>query len=221
MPSALRRLFATILVFCEPIGVRDLWNEFYLLMVDDDPSSSITTDVVRTNRLLNDLKLLLSQHGRRITEFDLLTITARSYERSSMPRIIQDELTIPMDDEELTLVDKLNNNKKFAYNTIMEVIQRKQTMAFFVDGPRGTRKTFLYCALLASLRSDGHIAIATATSGIVATLLSGGRTANSRFKIPLIPEASSTCSIKIERSFHGIRALIQFNSFVFFSIYLN
>ncbi|KAL0007370.1 hypothetical protein SO802_008872 [Lithocarpus litseifolius] len=195
MPSALRRLFATILVFCEPIGVRDLWNEFYLHMVDDYPSSSITTDVVHTNRLLNDLKLLLSQHDRRITEFDLPTITARSNESSSMPRIIQDELTIPMDDEELTLVDKLNNDKKFVYNTIMEVIQHKQTMTFFVDGPGGTGKTFLYRALLASLRSDGHIAIATATFGIVATLLPGGRRAHSRFKIPLIPEASSTCSI--------------------------
>ncbi|XP_075658771.1 uncharacterized protein LOC142628592 [Castanea sativa] len=157
MPSALRRLFATILVFCEPTRVRDLWNEFYLHMVENYPSLSITTDVVCTNRLLNDLKLLLSQHGRRITEFDLLTITATSDESSSMPRIIQDELTIPMDDEELILVDKLNNDKKFAYNTIMEVIQP--------------------------------------TSGIAAILLLGGRTAHSRFKIPLILEASSTCSI--------------------------
>ena len=195
MPSTLRRLFAIILVFCDPTGVQDLWNEFYLHIVDDYPSSSITMDVVHTNRLLNDLKLLLSQHGRRITEFDLLTITATSDESSSIPRIIQDELTIPMDDEELTLVDKLNNDKKFAYNTIMEVIQRKQTMAFFVDGLGGTGKTFLYRALLASLRSDGHIAIATATSSIAATLLPGGRTTHSRFKIPLIPEASSTCFI--------------------------
>ncbi|XP_030969930.1 uncharacterized protein LOC115990223 [Quercus lobata] len=68
-------------------------------------------------------------------------------------------------------------------------------MAFFVDGPGGTGKTFLYHALLASLRSDGHIAIATATSSIAATLLPDGRTTHSRFKIPLIPEASSTCSI--------------------------
>ena len=111
MPSALRKLFATILVFCEPTGVRDLWNEFYLHMVEDYPSSSITMDVVRTNRLLNDLKQLLSQHGRRITEFDLPTITATSDDSSSMPRIIQDELTIPVDDEELTLVDKLNNDQ--------------------------------------------------------------------------------------------------------------
>ena len=33
MPTALRRLFATIFVFCQPVGVRELWNEFYTYMV--------------------------------------------------------------------------------------------------------------------------------------------------------------------------------------------
>ena len=44
MPSALRRLFATILVFCLPIGVRELWNEFYPYIVEDYPSTSVTTE---------------------------------------------------------------------------------------------------------------------------------------------------------------------------------
>ena len=68
-------------------------------------------------------------------------------------------------------------------------------MIFFVDGPGGTRKTFLFRTILATLGKAGHIAIATATSGIAATLLPGGRTAHSRFKIPLTPDASTTCSI--------------------------
>ncbi|XP_028074574.1 uncharacterized protein LOC114276939 [Camellia sinensis] len=59
----------------------------------------------------------------------------------------------------------------------------------------GTGKTYSYRALLASVRSQCRIAITTATSGIAATLLPGGRTAHSRFKIPLNPEASSVCSI--------------------------
>jgi ATP-dependent DNA helicase PIF1 len=71
-------------------------------------------------------------------------------------------------------------------------------MIFFVDGPGGTGKTFLYHTLLANLRKLGHIAIATATSGIAATLLPGGRTTHSRFKIPLTPDASSTYSISIQ-----------------------
>ncbi len=39
--------------------------------------------------------------------------------------------------------------------------------------------------ILAKVRLDGKIAIAVASSGIAALLLDGGRTAHSRFKIPL------------------------------------
>ena len=58
MSSTLGRLFAIILVFCLPIGVRELWNEFYPYMVEDYPSTFVTTETHRTNKLLNDLKAL-------------------------------------------------------------------------------------------------------------------------------------------------------------------
>ena len=77
----------------------------------------------------------------------------------------------------------------------MIVIDRKESMIFFVDGLGGTGKTFWYRTILAALRKTGHIAIATTTSGIATTLLPDGRTAHSRFKIPLTLDASSTCSI--------------------------
>nr|GEV14038.1 hypothetical protein [Tanacetum cinerariifolium] len=57
---------------------------------------------------------------------------------------------------------------------------------FFIDGPRGTGKTFLYKALLANVRSRGLIALATASSGVAANNMTGGRTAYLLFKIPLI-----------------------------------
>jgi ATP-dependent DNA helicase PIF1 len=65
---------------------------------------------------------------------------------------------------------------------------------FFVDGPGGTGKTFLYKAILARVRSEGLIGIATATSGIAASILPGGRTAHSRFKVPITLAENSTCS---------------------------
>ena len=65
---------------------------------------------------------------------------------------------------------------------------------FFVDGPGGTGKTFLYKALLARVRSEGLIAIATTTSGIVASILPGGRTAHSRFKIPITLASNNMCN---------------------------
>ena len=88
-----------------------------------------------------------------------------------VPRLIQDEPTVPNVDEELTLIEKLNNYQRVAYETIMTVIDRKESMIFFVDGLEGTRKTILYRTILATLRKAGYIAIATATSGIATILL--------------------------------------------------
>ncbi|XP_026383485.1 uncharacterized protein LOC113278984 [Papaver somniferum] len=69
---------------------------------------------------------------------------------------------------------------------------------FFIDGPGGSGKTFLYRAILDKLRSERRIAIATATSGIAATMIPGGMTTHSRFKIPVPAYATSTCNIGAE-----------------------
>lgn len=54
---------------------------------------------------------------------------------------------------------------------------------FFVDGPGGTGKTFLYKYLLASIPMKKDIALAVASSGIAANLLPGGRKAQQFYKI--------------------------------------
>ena len=51
----------------------------------------------------------------------------------------------------------------------MTVIDRKESMIFFVDGLEGPRKTISYRTILATLRKADHIAIAISTSGIAAT----------------------------------------------------
>jgi len=68
---------------------------------------------------------------------------------------------------------------------------------FFIDGLGGAGKTFLYNTLLSKIRSTrGGIAIAVAGSGIAALLLEGGRTAHSRFQIPINNlDSNSTCFI--------------------------
>ncbi|KAJ9541417.1 hypothetical protein OSB04_027923 [Centaurea solstitialis] len=65
-----------------------------------------------------------------------------------------------------------------------------------LHGPGGTGKTFLYKALLANVRSRGLIALATASSGVAANNMPGGRTTHSRFKIPLNLSNNSMCNIK-------------------------
>ncbi|XP_063912264.1 ATP-dependent DNA helicase pif1-like [Zophobas morio] len=64
-------------------------------------------------------------------------------------------------------------------------IENGTGQVFFLDAPGGTGKTFLLKLLLARVRKNGGIALAVASSGIAATLLDGGKTAHSAFKLPL------------------------------------
>ena len=65
---------------------------------------------------------------------------------------------------------------------------------FFVDGPSGTGKTYLYRALLATIHSQNKIVVTTTTSGVAASIMPGGRTAHSRFKIPLTIDNGAFCT---------------------------
>ncbi|XP_062020898.1 uncharacterized protein LOC133737337 [Rosa rugosa] len=186
MPSALRRLFATILVYCEPVGVRILWEEFHLFMAQDYSTSASSNNHVVVNLLFRDLNGLLQQHGKRITDYDLPQIDTQFANDTRIGRNIQDELSVHIPPEDLASIDTLNADQRNAFNIIMAAIRRNESASFFIDGPGG---------ILASLRSNGHIAIATATSGIAATILPGGRTAHSRFKIPIDLLSTNSCSI--------------------------
>ncbi|KAM1736615.1 hypothetical protein ACFX12_014956 [Malus domestica] len=198
MPSALRRLFVTILVYCEPHGVRRLWDEFHSFMVEDYSVSSTINNTSILNKLLQDLNGLLVQHSKSISDYNLPQITQDCVRDNTLPKIIQDEVSLDISEADLNAVHNLNEDQMAAYNSIVSANERQDNAIFFVDGPGGTRKTYLYRALLATLRSNGHIILAIATSGIAATILPGGRTTHSRFKIPLSPDASSTCSISIQ-----------------------
>jgi hypothetical protein len=90
-------------------------------------------------------------------------------------------------------VPQLNPEQRAVYDNVMAAVDRR---AFFVDGLGGTGKTFLYNCLLNTVRAQGRVAIAMASSGIAALLLDGGRTAHSRFKIPVQGlNITSTCYI--------------------------
>jgi hypothetical protein len=90
-------------------------------------------------------------------------------------------------------VPQLNPEQRVVYDNVMAVVDCR---AFFVDGLGNTGKTFLYSCLLSTVRAQGWVAIAVASSGIAALLLDGGRTAHSHFKIPVQGlNNTSTCYI--------------------------
>jgi len=110
-----------------------------------------------------------------ITYYDLPELPAETNEDNPVPRVIQEELSIQIPNEDIESIGKLNHDQMVAFNTIMNAIDHNQSQVLFVDGPGGTGKAFLYRALMATLRNRGKIVLATASSGIATTLLPGGR----------------------------------------------
>ncbi|GFT62793.1 ATP-dependent DNA helicase [Trichonephila clavipes] len=74
------------------------------------------------------------------------------------------------------------------YRLLTDSVNANAGGVYFLDAPGGTGKTFLINLLLAKIRSEKKIAIAVTSLGIAATLLHGGKTVHSMFKIPLESE---------------------------------
>ncbi len=91
--------------------------------------------------------------------------------------------------------DRLNDDYCSTYETILNVVTNKKGKLFFVHGSGGTDKTFVWTTLLSHLRGQGKIMLVVASSRIASLLLLGGRTAHSRFKIPIDIHDELTCNI--------------------------
>jgi ATP-dependent DNA helicase PIF1 len=104
---------------------------------------------------------------------------------------------------ELTLNEKQNE----AYQRVVQAIDKHESGFFFINAGGETGKTYTLNALLANVRSKKCVALAVASSGIASLLLDGGRTAHSRFKIPLHIRKNSTCSMSKRNS--AIKQLLQ------------
>ncbi|GJR89735.1 ATP-dependent DNA helicase PIF1 [Tanacetum coccineum] len=148
------------------------------------------------NMVLTDISLILQSIGRSLSDFDLPDITAdvRSYAFGC--REVHEECSIVVQEDDILARHSLNSDKKNAYDAIMRHVDADSPGVFFINGPGGTGKTFLYKALLANVRSRGLIALATASSGVAANNMTGGRTAHSRFRIPINLTTNSICNIK-------------------------
>ncbi|KAM3359392.1 hypothetical protein P3S68_019102 [Capsicum galapagoense] len=146
-------------------------------------------------QVLNHINDILHSMGANINEYKLVQEIIRPSKTAKEAKEVHFERTIVVSEEDTLLYKKLNKDQFKAYKTIMERIFSHRAGAFFIDGPGGTGKTFLYRALLVSIRLKGYIALATTTSGFATSILRGGRTAHSRFKIPINVDVSFSCNI--------------------------
>jgi ATP-dependent DNA helicase PIF1 len=170
-------------------------SRFFDSLTQDYINLGQTVDMA-TKSLALHLNSILMDNSSRLADFpslpQLADMTDVSVDNSSTEYSAQ-ELQ-----QEADKVGTLNERQRVVFDNVVAAVESPSSSnsnLFYVDGPGGSGKTYLYNCILGYLRSRGSKCLAVASSGIAACLLMGGRTAHSQFKIPLNIHEMSTCNI--------------------------
>nr|GFC43787.1 hypothetical protein [Tanacetum cinerariifolium] len=111
LPYALRRLFATILIFCEPVNVRKLWDDHYESLSQDFNLNCASVERVQ-NLVLTDISTILQSMGKSLSDFDLSNITADVRPYAFGCREVHEECSTVVQEEDILARHDLNTDQK-------------------------------------------------------------------------------------------------------------
>jgi ATP-dependent DNA helicase PIF1 len=143
--------------------------------------------------VLKDIDDIASSMYKDIHDYGLLELNDQDAEQGYHNREVREQYSLGVNEVDLKGLHNLNPEQPSGFTEIIDHIINRKGRLFFVDGPRGTGKTFLYMCLIAIVCSEGLIAVATTTSSIIASIMPGGRTAHSVFKNPIKISDGSIC----------------------------
>ncbi|GAA0183242.1 hypothetical protein LIER_30694 [Lithospermum erythrorhizon] len=160
-------------------------------------STKRDSDIV--HRLLLRINDTLKSFGKEVDDYHIVPCSFVPTDSEELTREVSAELSLPVLDIDLHTLDELNIEQRGAFNILFDKAMAGEGGSFFVDGPSGTGKSFfLYKVLLANIRSKGFIALVVATSGIASFCFLEGRTAHSRFKIPIDITSIVKCQVSYQ-----------------------
>ncbi|KAK8807140.1 hypothetical protein WA158_003899 [Blastocystis sp. Blastoise] len=212
-PSQLRLVFALLFVYYNITDkAMDLWNEFKYEMISDiyyqytidhftineriNHSLSTDPDIIDQDpivinycypRALYNIKTLIESNGGKYTNMPTIQYTSHFNPNSGVSTLEFYDFDVAHREAERNY-QILNREQKEIFDRIMVSVNNTQphnNNMFFIDGPGGTGKTFLYNTLIKMIRTREKPVSAVAFTGIAATLLSGGSTSHSVFGLPL------------------------------------
>ena len=206
--SALRSLFAVILTSCEPSSPPSLWllhcdsmtEDFLTRYCNEHSDNGLQfTDCMYNQCLCFIQDTVFTMGGNQLDVYGLPRPDTSAQDHMLLQYFRQVNYNR---EEQMALAaerqEQLTDDQHSIYTAFMAKVDHGQGGIVFVDAPGGTGKTFLSNLILCTVRSYGHIALATASVGIAAALLTGGWTLHSTFKIPLNVARVDTlmCAIK-------------------------
>ena len=201
----LRNLFVTILRDCSPSDPLALWLEFRVHICDDLRHALHSRNIVRdpTEEQVFDYGLYLIDeilHGsnKSLRDWPTMPLPQNDWAAAVGNRLIAEQRSYNIDEQAQLATQRiqtLNAAQRSSFDAIVDAVESQSGQTFFLHGPGGTGKTYVYNTLCYFLRGQGKIVLCVASSGIASLLLMGGRTSHSTFKIPIEIHESSTCAI--------------------------
>jgi hypothetical protein len=199
--AKLRKLFVILLLFCAPLRLEVLWERYRDEMSHDTwyrrrGEGGTLDDAYNDSLLLLEGRLTMANISLR--DFPAMPLAMEPVGIERVNPLIETELGY--DQEALRAhversLPLLNRDQDRVVASILNVVRLDQGNVFFLDGPGRSGKMFVYSVFLASIRNEGHVALAVASSGIAALLLQGGRTSHSAFKIPIDVHRDLLCNV--------------------------
>ncbi|XP_022040344.1 uncharacterized protein LOC110942890 [Helianthus annuus] len=193
--SYIRNLFCTMLLSSSLSRPEVVWESSWKYMTDDflyrlQKYHRVTALSIPEHQLKNyalcEIEKFLLRNNSSLRRFQTMPFPDMWSSGSSDSRLLYEERAYDIThlgnlyDSQLTM---LTDEQRFVFEEIMAAVNGK---------------TFLWKTLSAAIRSKGQIVLNVASSGIASLLLDGGRTAHSRFNIPLNLTEDSVCNIKPE-----------------------
>ncbi|UYV83388.1 hypothetical protein LAZ67_23000846 [Cordylochernes scorpioides] len=187
-----------ICVFGPPAKPRELWDEFKPYMCEDFCRKHHPNDDASTHcegYAMKEISDIFLSHRVNYNEYGL------PVPAWNIPDVPCSEEYIS-DTEVLLAADKMksfNAEQTAAYYQIMAAVKdvTMRPKCFFIDGPGGSGKTYLYTTLMHSVRGMNQVVLPSATTGIAANLLQGGKTMHSLYGLPIPLNETSVSNIKM------------------------
>ncbi|XP_058742338.1 uncharacterized protein LOC131614807 [Vicia villosa] len=212
----LRKLFVNMLLSSSMSRPAHVWRKSWKYLSDGilyeqrlvarNQELTLTDEEIQQLTLMA-IETLLQNNNKTLKDYKPMPYPKDCVVSFSGNRLIYDERQYdPIAQQQLfvRLYGSLIDEQRSIYEEIMEAVEKQRGGVFFLYGYGGTGKTFMWNTLSAALRSKKKIVLPVASSGIASLLLPGGRTAHSRFKIPVPTLDSSICNINKKDDIAGL-----------------
>ncbi|XP_028120277.1 uncharacterized protein LOC114317725 [Camellia sinensis] len=122
-------------------------------------------------KVLQSINSTLQSMGKDIKDFNICSDNMISSDIRDTCREIEEKMNIVVSEADYQSISLLSSEQKVAFDKILNRVYSGNQGCFFIDGLGGIGKTFLYKALLATIRFKNYIALATTISGVTASIL--------------------------------------------------